>query len=91
VAARTFHRYARSQDVPNTAVRLILRVIEDSVVADVEWPANAETGGGNYLYPTYVPLAIERAEDVRAHYGFIEVAVVTGNPDFWNEAWGRLV
>jgi hypothetical protein len=90
VAVRTFKRYAHAQDVPATAVRLVLREVDGQVVADVEWPANTLTDGGNYLYPTDVPLAIERADDVCDHYGLTEVAVVTGDPHLWNPAWGYL-
>ncbi|MET0746831.1 MAG: hypothetical protein ABWY49_01445 [Rhizobium sp.] len=72
-------------------VRLIVSSGDGGVVADVVWPANALTDGGDYLYPTYVPLALERAEDVRQNYGFSEVAVIIDDPALWDPAWGQLV
>ncbi|MDB5561002.1 MAG: hypothetical protein JWN11_420 [Hyphomicrobiales bacterium] len=61
------------------------------MVAEVIWPANAGTAAGDYFYPTHVPLALERAEDVRDNYGFRAVVVWIEDASLWDEQWGILV
>lgn len=79
-----------SHDDHENLVRLIVTRGDEGVVADVVWPPNERTDGGDYLYPTYVPLALERAEDVRQNYGFAEVVVVIDDLALWDPAWGNL-
>ena len=73
------------------AVTVTVSLSGDRVVADVAWPANAETLGGDYLYPTNVPLALGRALDVQDHYGFARVVVLLADVSIWEPDWGTLI
>jgi hypothetical protein len=72
-------------------VKVIVSRGDTGVVAEVVWPANDRTDAGDYLYPTYVPLSLERAEDVRQNYGFAEVVVVIDDLAMWDPEWGELL
>lgn len=84
-------RRLNAHDGHDNLVRMIVSRGDDGVVADVVWPANEQTDGGDYLYATYVPLALERAEDVRQNYGFAEVVVIIEDPSLWDPDWGDLI
>lgn len=84
-------RRLNSDDDHRNLVRMIISRGDQGVVADVYWPANERTDGGDYLYPTYVPLALARAEDVRQNYGFAEVVVVIEDLALWDATWGELL
>lgn len=64
---------------------------EGGMTAEVTWPANPSTPGGDYLYPTTVPLALDRARDVMGNHGFERVLVVLPEGLDWDLAWGELV
>ena len=63
----------------------------DGPLAEVAWPGNDLTPPGDYLYPTGVPLALDRARDVMTHYGFSRIAVLLPAGFSWNAVWGDLV
>lgn len=86
-----FSRLNQRDDDRDDHVQVIVSRTEDGIVADVIWPSNASTDGGTYLYATYVPVALERAEDVRQNYGFAAVVVIIDDPALWDPAWGTLV
>lgn len=75
----------------NDAVKVFVFDNDGKTVADIFWSENDRTGAGSYLYATYVPLALERAEDVKQNYGFVEVIVVIENLDLWSVEWGDLI
>jgi hypothetical protein len=85
-----FRRFTSAQKVPDDVVKVVIFVSDGNAVAEVAWRANALTDGGDYLYPTIVPLALERAEDVRENYNFGEVVVVIDDVTLWDGIWGRL-
>ncbi|MDR6636236.1 hypothetical protein J2X72_005050 [Phyllobacterium sp. 1468] len=86
-----YRRLLSRDDIPIDAV--CIRVIEKDgrTLAEVEWPENHFTIKGDYFYPTPVPLAIERALDVKDNYGFREVVVIIDNDQLWDDAWGSLI
>jgi hypothetical protein len=86
-----YRRLLTKDDTPIDAV--CIRVIEEGgrVLAEVEWPENRLTNKGDYFYTTPVPLALERALDVKDNYGFAEVVVVIDDDRLWNVAWGTLI
>jgi hypothetical protein len=86
-----YRRLLGGDSTPIDAVRIRLIVEQGEVVAEVEWPENGLTGEGDYFYATYVPLALERALDVKENYGFHEIVVVLEDERLWNPAWGQLV
>jgi uncharacterized protein YkuJ len=75
----------------NDAVKVFVFENNGETVADIFWSENDQTGAGSYLYATYVPLALERANDVKQNYGFAEVVVVIENLDLWNVEWADLI
>jgi hypothetical protein len=90
-AIAKYRRMHRSDPTPANAVRLIISRTGNETVAEVEWPENSLTVAGDYVYPTYVPLALERAEDVRSNYRFAEIVVIIEDPSTWEDEWGILV
>jgi hypothetical protein len=86
-----YRRLPTSHPTPLDAVRLRILRQADETLAEVEWPENPLTVAGNYVYPTNVPLALERALDVRENYRFKEVVIILDDPESWNEDWGILV
>lgn len=89
-ATARFRRLSSWDSIPNDAVRIRVLTNGDGRVAEVEWPENDLTVAGDYFYPTYVPLAIERAVDVKEHYGFSEIVVIVDDLQLWDEEWGEL-
>jgi hypothetical protein len=87
------HQYeiARAGTSLADAVLVTLTRKDDSWVADVAWPPTAQTTAGSYLYATAVPLALERARDIMATYGFERVFVSTPDPAAWQPEWGELI
>jgi hypothetical protein len=87
-------KYRRLLSVDDTPIDAVcIRVIEEGgrPLAEVEWPENSFTNKGDYFYATPVPLAVERALDVKDNYGFAEVVVVIDDDRLWNVAWGTLI
>ncbi|WP_172124469.1 hypothetical protein [Devosia sp. 919] len=42
-------------------------------------------------FPRPVPLALERAEEVRAHCGLARVVIAIDDPSLWKAEWGALL
>jgi hypothetical protein len=85
------YRYFTSdQHKPIDAVKVVISQKENIILADVEWPSNTKTDAGDYLYPTNVPLALERAVDVWENYGFAEIVVIIDDVELWGSSWGIL-
>lgn len=86
-------RYFRERGgtMPRDAVTVTLLASSGGVLADIVWPGNAATPGGDYLYPTTIALALARARDVMSHYGFGRIVVVMSDDIAWDAAWGELV
>jgi hypothetical protein len=76
---------------PDNAVVVRIIATTGGVLAEVSWPANSETAAGDYFYPTHVPVALERADDVRENYGFRAVVILIENVSLWDNEWGILV
>lgn len=89
-AINSFRRLRSSNDTPDDAVRIRVFTNAEGTVAEVEWPANDKTDAGDYFYATYVPLALERALDVKENYGFAEIVVILDDLSLWRPAWGQL-
>ncbi|MBB3149586.1 hypothetical protein FHS21_006040 [Phyllobacterium trifolii] len=87
----TYRRLLKEDDIPLDAV--CIRVIQKDgrPLAEVEWPENTLTNKGDYFYATPVPLALERALDVRDNYGFREIVIIIDDLALWNEAWGTVI
>jgi hypothetical protein len=66
-------------------------IVAGDVAAEVIWPANRLTAAGDYLYATHVPLALERAQDVRQNYGFRAVVILIEDRSLWDDVWGTLI
>ena len=86
-----YRRLRSWDDTPVNAVRL--RIIQKAgrPLAEVEWPENSLTDKGDYFYATPVPLALERAIDVKDNYGFREIVIIIDDLALWNEAWGTVI
>jgi hypothetical protein len=86
-----YRRLLKDDDTPVDAVRL--RIIEQDgrLLAEVEWPENSHTNAGDYFYATPVPLAIERALDIKDNYGFKEIVIFIDDLELWNNAWGTVI
>jgi hypothetical protein len=87
----TYRRLLKEDVTPVDAVRI--RIIEKGgrPLAEVEWPENSLTNKGDYFYATPIPLALERALDVKDNYGFREIVIVIDDLELWNEAWGTVI
>lgn len=72
------------------AVIVTISAGDAAPIAEVSWPANAMTQGGDYFYPTTVELALARALDVREHYGFDRIVIRIDDLALWDRAWGEL-
>jgi len=86
-------RYVQSQETtpPPDAVLVTISLRHGAPLADVAWPSAPDTPGGDYLYPTAVPLALDRARDLIAQYGFERILIVLAPGAVWDPAWGDLV
>jgi hypothetical protein len=40
---------------------------------------------------TPIPLAFERALDVKDNYGFNEIVIIIDDLELWNDAWGPVI
>ncbi|PSH64012.1 hypothetical protein CU103_13240 [Phyllobacterium sophorae] len=86
-----YKRFTLDSYENNDAVKVFVFENGGKTVADIFWDENGQTGAGTYLYATYVPVALERAEDVRQNYGFAKVIVIIENLDLWDADWGDLI
>ncbi|WP_271894198.1 hypothetical protein [Candidatus Phyllobacterium onerii] len=86
-----YRRLHSGDDTPVDTVRLRIIEKDGRPLAEVEWPENSLTNKGDYFYATPVPLALERAIDVRDNYGFREIVIIIDDLTLWNEAWGTVI
>jgi hypothetical protein len=87
----TYRRLLNNEDTPDDAVRLRIIEKDGRPLAEVEWPENSLTNAGDYFYATPIPLALERAHDVKDNYGFSEIVIIIDDLQLWKNAWGTVL
>jgi hypothetical protein len=87
----TYRRLLENEDTPVDAVRLRITEKDGRPLAEVEWPENSLTNAGDYFSATPIPLALERAHDVKDNYGFSEIVIIIDDLQLWNSAWGTVL
>ena len=78
--------------IPQDAVVLTVWHSGGRTVADVT--CTSCPGAEDYIvadFPRPVPIALERAEQVRHHCGLQRIAVILTDESLWRSEWGTLV
>ncbi len=87
-----FYRRVRPDHVPESAVIVNLWRATGRTVADIVCTSCPKAD--EYIvaeFPRPVPIALQRAEELREACGLAEVVVVCSDLGLWKADWGRLV